>query len=120
MGRPIFQLDQWSAYVHTMYVCIGKPIDCILYPISGKWKHTFVDKIDLCSFDSSNEIVAYSEYTVMMDESTAKVCCLQEKLSREAFGGSAFRLLNSKNILIADTEGTQGIHDNYLDFVYLV
>ena len=40
--------------------------------------------IDLCSFDSSNEIVAYSEYPVMMDESMAMP---QENLSREAFGG---------------------------------
>ena len=42
-----------------------------------------------------------------MDKSTARVSCLQEKLSREAFNGSAVRLLNSKNILIANTEGTQ-------------
>ena len=32
--------------------------------------------------------------------------CLQEKLSREAFSGNEVRLLNSKNILIADTEGS--------------
>ena len=73
----------------------------------GKRKPTFIwiQSIDLSSFDSSNEIV-YSEYPISRDENTAKVSCLQEKLSREAFGGSAVRLLNSKNILIADTEGT--------------
>lgn len=43
-----------------------------------------------------------------MEENTANVSFLQEKLSKEAFGGSAVKLLNSKNILIADTEGTQG------------
>ena len=44
-----------------------------------------------------------------MDENSANVSFLQEKLSREAFGGSGVKLLNSKNILIADTEGTQGM-----------
>ena len=44
-----------------------------------------------------------------MDENTANVPTLQEKLSKEAFGGSGVKLLNSKNILIADTEGTQGM-----------
>ena len=44
-----------------------------------------------------------------MDKSTANVSFLQEKLSKEAFGGSGGKLLNSKYILIADTEGTQGM-----------
>ena len=35
--------------------------------------------------------------------------CIQEKLSQEAFGGAKVRLLNSKNILIADADGTRGM-----------
>jgi hypothetical protein len=42
-----------------------------------------------------------------MDANTANVS-IQEKLSREAFGGSSVKLLNSNNIIIADAEGTQG------------
>ena len=44
----------------------------------------------------------------------ANVPCIQEKLSQEAFGGAKIRLLNSKNILIADADGTRGMfHTRY-------
>jgi hypothetical protein len=36
------------------------------------------------------------------------VTAVQDKLSREAFDGARIKLLNAKNILIADAEGTRG------------
>ena len=42
---------------------------------------SWIKSIDLCSFDSSNEIVAYSEYPVKMDENNAKVSS-REVISR--------------------------------------
>lgn len=75
--------------------------------------HSWIKSIDICSLSDSNEVVAYSEHPITMDENTSNVSFIQEKLSREAFGGSSVKLLNSKNILIADAEGTQGtcMHD---------
>ena len=53
-------------------------------------------------------VVANSEHPITMDANTANVSFIQKKLSREAFGGYGVKLLNSKNILIALAEGTQG------------
>ena len=68
---------------------------------------SWIKSIDICSLSSNNEVVANSEHPITMDANTANVS-IQEKLSREAFGGSGLKLLNSKNIRIADAEGTQG------------
>ena len=69
---------------------------------------SWIKSIDICSLNSNNKVVAYSEYPVTMDERTANVSFLQEKISKEAFGGSGVKLLNSKNELTADTKGSQG------------
>ena len=71
---------------------------------------SWIKSIDICSLSSNNEVVANSEHPITMDANTAYVSFIQEKLSREAFGGSSVKLLNSKNILISDAEGTQGTH----------
>lgn len=57
------------------------------------------------------KVVAKSEHPIVLDENSANV---QEKLSREAFSGTRVCLLNSKNILIADADGTRGMHSNIL------
>jgi hypothetical protein len=46
----------------------------------------------------TNEVVA-----------SANVTSIQDKLSREAFSGAKVCLLNSKDILLADMDGTRGI-----------
>ena len=53
-------------------------------------------------------MVAKSEHPITLEDSSANVTCIQEKLSREAFGGAKVQLLNSKNILLADVDGTRG------------
>lgn len=60
------------------------------------------------------KVVAKSEHPIVLDENSANVASVQEKLSREAFSGTRVRLLNSKNILIADADGTRGMHSNIL------
>jgi hypothetical protein len=57
----------------------------------------------------TNEVIAKSEHPITLEESSANVTSIQDKLSREAFSGAKFRLLNSKNILLADMDGTRGI-----------
>ena len=54
------------------------------------------------------EIVQRTEHPVSLDETTATVSDVQEKISREAFGEAAVKLLNAKNVLLADVEGTRG------------
>ena len=49
-----------------------------------------------------------SEHPLNLDESKANVSYIQEKLSQEAFDGARVKLLNTKNILLADAEGTRG------------
>ena len=49
-----------------------------------------------------------SEHPLTLEESKANVSYIQEKLSQEAFGGDRVKLLNAKNILLADAEGTRG------------
>lgn len=45
----------------------------------------------------------------MLDEATASVNYVMEKLSQEAFSGAKVRLMNAKNIPLADVEGTTGL-----------
>ena len=54
------------------------------------------------------QVVQVSEHPVT-DDTTANVTYVVDKLSREAFNGSRVRLLNAKNISIADVEGTRGM-----------
>ena len=49
-----------------------------------------------------------SEHPVTLDDNTANVNAIEERLSREAFNNGRVKLLNAKNILIADVEGTRG------------
>lgn len=70
--------------------------------------NTWNKSIEICYVSNTNQVVAKSEHPITLDESSANVVCVQDKLSREAFGGAKVRLLNSKNILVADTEGTRG------------
>ena len=60
----------------------------------------------LLSVDS--DIVQKSEHPVTLDETSANVTSVQEKLSREAFNGGRVKLLNAKSIIIANVEGTRG------------
>ena len=45
-----------------------------------------------------------SERPLTLNESNASVSYIQEKLTQEAFGGDKVKLLNAKNILLADAE----------------
>ena len=48
-------------------------------------------------------------HALSIDDGTATVSSIADKLSKEAFGGVKVRLLlNSKKVMIADTEGTRG------------
>ena len=49
-----------------------------------------------------------AEHPLTLDDSKATVTYITEKLSNEAFDGAKVRLLNAKNILSADVEGTRG------------
>ena len=55
---------------------------------------------------SGEQVVQVSEYTVTIDDSTANVTYIVDKLSQEAFNGNRVELLNAKTI--ADVEGTRG------------
>ena len=72
--------------------------------------------VEICDVVSgrhgAGEVIAKSEHPIMLCENSANVASVQEKLSREAFSGTRVRLLNSKNILIADADGTRGMHNN--------
>jgi hypothetical protein len=59
-------------------------------------------------------VVSCSEHPLAIEEGTATVSSIADKLSKEAFGGVKVQLLNSKNIMIADTEGTRDKNDNYI------
>ena len=72
--------------------------------------NTWSKSIEICFVKSgTNEVVAKSEHPITLDETSANVTYIQEKLSCEAFSGGKVRLLNSKNILLADVEGTRGM-----------
>ena len=49
-----------------------------------------------------------SEHPINISESSASVGQIAEKISIEAFSGRQVKLLNSKNLLIPDVEGTRG------------
>ena len=49
-----------------------------------------------------------TEYPITLDDSTANVTFIREKLSTEAFNGE---LMNAWNIAIADTEATRGMYN---------
>ena len=49
-----------------------------------------------------------TEHPLTLDDSRASVTYITEKLSNEAFDGAKVRLLNAKNILLADVDGTRG------------
>ena len=49
-----------------------------------------------------------TEHSLTLDDTKANVVYIQEKLSQEAFNGENVKLLNAKNILLADAEGTRG------------
>ena len=51
-----------------------------------------------------------TEYPITLDDSTANVTYIQEKLSAEAFNGEQVKLMNARNIAIADTEATRGMY----------
>lgn len=63
--------------------------------------------IEICVL-RGEQVVQISEHPITIDESTANVTYVMDKLSREAFNGSKVKLLNAKNISIADVEGTRG------------
>lgn len=54
------------------------------------------------------EVAQKAEHPISLDETSANVSFIQDKLSNEAFAGAPVRLLNAKNFLIADVEGTRG------------
>jgi len=54
------------------------------------------------------DVVQRSEHPITLDESSANVESIQEKLSYEAFDSAQTRLLTCKNVLLADVDGTRG------------
>ncbi len=69
-----------------------------------KW----IKSIEMCSLRANGDVVQISEHPVTLDEANSSVTAIQDKLSQEAFDGARVRLLNSKNIPLADVEGTRG------------
>ena len=63
--------------------------------------------IEIC-LPNDGKVVQITEHPQTLDDAKANVAYVQEKLSQEAFSGENVKLLNSKNILLADAEGTQG------------
>ena len=55
-----------------------------------------------------NEVIQVAEHPLTLDESKATVTYVTEKLSDEAFDGAKVRLMNAKNILLTDVDGTRG------------
>lgn len=55
-----------------------------------------------------DELIQCSEHPLTLTEETANVQYVSEKLKTEAFSNQSVRLLNSKNLLIPDVEGTKG------------
>lgn len=54
-------------------------------------------------------IVATAEHPVTLTAATANVRDVCEKVAQEAFSGTPVCLLNSKNLLIQDVDGTKGL-----------
>jgi hypothetical protein len=54
-------------------------------------------------------VVAVAEHPVTLTSATANVTSVSNRVSREAFEGSAVCLLNAKNLRIHDIDGTNGM-----------
>ena len=70
---------------------------------------TWNKSIEICSL-KDGKVVQVTEHPLTLDDAKANVTYIQEKLSQEAFSGENVKLLNAKNILLADAEGTRGIY----------
>ena len=68
---------------------------------------TWNKSIEICKL-GGGEVIQVAEHPLTLDDSKATVTYITEKLSNEAFDGAKVRLLNAKNILLADVEGTRG------------
>ena len=64
--------------------------------------------IEICAL-KDGKVEQITEHPLTLDELKANVSYIQDKVSQEAFGGAKVRLLNAKNILLADAEGTRGM-----------
>ena len=60
----------------------------------------------MCSAVKSS-VVAVAEHPVTLTSATANVTSVCNRVSQEAFEGSAVCLINAKNLLIHDVDGTQ-------------
>ena len=86
----------------------------LTYQVPGrKSSATWNKSIEICSL-KDGKVEQISEHPLNLDESKANVSYIQEKLSQEAFDGARVKLLNTKNILLADAEGTRGKVSNKL------
>ena len=63
--------------------------------------------IEICALQAG-EVVQISEHPLTLDESKASVSYVQDKISTAAFSGAGVKLLDAKNVLIADVEGITG------------
>ncbi len=79
---------------------------------------SWIKSIELCTLKGSNPVIL-TEYPISLDDSTANVEYIQEKLSSEAFNGEKVKLMNVKNIAIADTEATRGLYNHCRDIGFL-
>ena len=85
-------------------------IDC-LSQSNRSGQDVWNKSIEICTLKGDcTDLVACSEHPVTLEDGTANVPWIQEK----AFSGARVRLLNVKNIPIADTEGTSGVCTHYL------
>lgn len=75
---------------------------------------TWNKSIEICYLRGEYEVVQKSEHPILLDEASAQVSFVQDKLSSEAFAGAPVKLLNAKNFLIADVEGKEN-HVSLLD-----
>ena len=69
---------------------------------------TWSKSIEICVL-RDGKVVQVSEHPLTLNETKANVTYIQEKLSQEAFSGERVKLLNAKNIMLADVEGTRGM-----------
>ena len=69
---------------------------------------TWNKSIKICSL-RNGKVEQISEDPLNLNESKANVSYIQQKLSQEAFDGARVKHLNTKNILLADAEGTRGL-----------
>ena len=83
----------WSAYPrklnpekishYTLYFVLLPYLN--LVQITSSWNKS----IEICSVrNGSSEVVAKSEHPITLDEASANVPCIQEKMSQEEFGGA--------------------------------